>query len=94
MAGFVDSTPAVDEEFTGPHGADQLQAIDSRAVDRIDLLTVVEHELGHVVGLDDLDWSRFQSDERLIEPGYPPRRSGSRPSSPLKNSVGGDSSRR
>jgi hypothetical protein len=27
----------------------------SRAVDRIDLLTVVEHELGHVAGLDDLD---------------------------------------
>jgi hypothetical protein len=32
-----------------------LQAIDPRALDRIDLLTVVEHELGHVVGFDDLD---------------------------------------
>ena len=33
----------------------QLQAVDPRAVDRIDLLTVVEHELGHIAGLDDLD---------------------------------------
>ena len=33
----------------------QLQAVDPRAVDRIDLLTVVEHELGHVAGLTDLD---------------------------------------
>ena len=32
-----------------------MQAIDPRAVDRIDLLTVVEHELGHVAGLGDLD---------------------------------------
>ena len=35
----------------------KLTAIDPRAVDRIDLLTVVEHELGHVLGLDDLDAS-------------------------------------
>ena len=51
---FVDPTPAVDEEFA-PSGSNyQLQAIDPRAVDRIDLLTVVEHELGHVLGLPDL----------------------------------------
>jgi len=31
-----------------------LQAVDPQAVDRIDLLTVVEHELGHVAGLGDL----------------------------------------
>ena len=29
--------------------------MDPRAVDRIDLLTVVEHELGHIAGLGDLD---------------------------------------
>ena len=32
-----------------------MTAIDPRAVDHIDLLSVVEHELGHVAGLDDLD---------------------------------------
>jgi hypothetical protein len=51
---FIDSTPAVDEEFAvSPNGP--LQAIDPRAVDQIDLLTVVEHELGHMAGLNDLD---------------------------------------
>ena len=35
--------------------AGQLQAVDPRAVDRIDLLTVVEHELGHIIGLEDLN---------------------------------------
>ena len=48
---FVDSTPWQDEEFSGQ------QAIDPRAVDDIDLLTVVEHELGHILGLADLDAS-------------------------------------
>ena len=52
---FVDPTPALDEEFSPTARAGQLQAIDPRAVDRIDLLTVVEHELGHVAGFDDLD---------------------------------------
>ena len=52
---FVDATPALDEEFTPTANAGQLQAIDPRAVDRIDLLTVVEHELGHVAGFIDLD---------------------------------------
>ena len=50
---FVDSTPLRNEEFLSLSG--QLRAIDPRAVDRIDLLTVVEHELGHLAGLDDLD---------------------------------------
>ena len=52
---FVDPTPAKDEEFTPSN--QQLRAIDPRAVDRIDLLTVVEHELGHVLGLRDLSTS-------------------------------------
>ena len=51
---FVDSTPALDEEYA-PLAGSGLQAIDARAVDRIDLLSVVEHELGHIAGLDDLD---------------------------------------
>jgi len=32
---------------------------DPRAVDRIDLLTTVEHELGHLAALQDLDPSAF-----------------------------------
>jgi hypothetical protein len=36
-------------------GGKSLGAVDSRAVDQIDLLSVVEHELGHVLGLGDLD---------------------------------------
>jgi hypothetical protein len=51
---FVDPTPASDEEFAPTQSNQQMPAIDPRAVDRIDLLTVVEHELGHVLGLDDL----------------------------------------
>ncbi len=52
---FVDPTPAKDEEFAATGTSRQLRAVDPRAVDRIDLLTVVEHELGHIAGFDDLD---------------------------------------
>jgi hypothetical protein len=38
-------------------GGGSLHAVDARAVDKIDLLTVVEHELGHILGFDDLDAS-------------------------------------
>jgi predicted Zn-dependent protease len=51
---FVDPTPAVDAEFTASSSATQLQAVSPRAIDRMDLLTVVEHELGHELGLSDL----------------------------------------
>jgi len=49
---FVDPTPGADEEFR-PTGSG-LGAVDPRAVDRIDLLTTVSHELGHTLGLGDL----------------------------------------
>ena len=51
---FVDPTAGSDEEFALSGSQQQLVAVDPRAVDRIDLLTVVEHELGHVVGLSDI----------------------------------------
>ena len=49
---FIDSTPDDNAEYAAT-ATGELQAIDPRAVDRIDLLTVVEHELGHVAGLSD-----------------------------------------
>ena len=52
---FVDPTPDQDEEFQPTAASGQLQAVDARAVDHMDLLTVVEHELGHAAGLGDLD---------------------------------------
>ena len=54
---FVDPTPTRDEEFAATSAKQRLKAIDPRAVDRIDLLTVVEHELGHILGLKDLNTS-------------------------------------
>lgn len=45
---FVDPTPLEDEEFAP-------NAVDDYAATRMDLLTVVLHELGHLAGLDDLD---------------------------------------
>ncbi len=51
---FIDQTPAVDEEFAAS-ATGELLAGDSPAKGRVDLLTVVEHELGHLLGLDDLD---------------------------------------
>jgi hypothetical protein len=52
---FVDPTPTEDEEFRPTATATQLQAADPRAVDRMDLLSVIAHELGHVAGLVDSD---------------------------------------
>ncbi len=56
---FVDPTPLADNEFTQRQSATQLmaQAL-SPALHRIDLLTAVMHEMGHVLGLDDLREAR------------------------------------
>ncbi|MCE5268513.1 MAG: M36 family metallopeptidase [Planctomycetaceae bacterium] len=53
---FIDQTPLLDEEFRYDSAASQ-RSIDPAALDRIDLLTVVMHELGHVAGLDDISSS-------------------------------------
>jgi hypothetical protein len=54
---FVDSAPSEDQEFVADTSDAQLHAIDPRAVDQMDLMTVVEHELGSVLGLKDLNSS-------------------------------------
>jgi hypothetical protein len=54
---FIDPSPTDDAEFFGGAGSRAVRTArpDSEARDRIDLLTVVMHELGHVLGLPDLD---------------------------------------
>jgi uncharacterized delta-60 repeat protein len=53
---FIDVTPNVDEEFVcGSSGP---------AASRMDLLTVVMHEMGHVIGLSDLD-TQSHSDQLM-----------------------------
>ena len=52
---FVDPTPGQNQAFQPTNVPGQLQAVDPRAVDHMDLLTVVEHELGLAAGLSDLD---------------------------------------
>ena len=52
---FIDPTPGDDVEFDEPVSTSELRASgNSPAFGRIDLLTVVLHELGHVLGLGDL----------------------------------------
>lgn len=53
---FIDSTPADDLEFaavSGPHY--QAAGSDSPAAQRVDLLTAVMHEMGHVLGYEHSD---------------------------------------
>jgi hypothetical protein len=52
---FVDGTPALDEEFALTLTAGELEAVDGDAAEGMDLLTVLSHELGHLLGLEDLD---------------------------------------
>jgi hypothetical protein len=49
---YVDSTPGDDTEFTSATGPFEVTASAGPASGRMDLLTVVMHELGHVIGYD------------------------------------------
>ncbi len=52
---FIDPTRGLDEEFELVDSSSELHTIDASIVDRMDLLTVVLHELGHILGLPNLD---------------------------------------
>ncbi|NQV23865.1 MAG: hypothetical protein HQ518_05800, partial [Rhodopirellula sp.] len=57
---FVDATPGGSGEFGQQITRNELQAgSSSPASDRIDLLSVVLHEMGHALGYDDLDPADF-----------------------------------
>jgi hypothetical protein len=52
---FIDPTPQRDEEFA-PDGSGELAALaGGPAAGKMDLLSVVLHEMGHLVGRSDLD---------------------------------------
>ena len=50
---FIDATPGGNEEFQFNRATGQYEATAGPAADRMDLLTVVLHELGHVAGFAD-----------------------------------------
>jgi hypothetical protein len=52
---FVDPTPLTDEEFA----PGTLKALDPEAIGRVDLLTVILHELAHQLGGSDFDAGEF-----------------------------------
>jgi hypothetical protein len=52
---FVDSTPNDNSEFASRISPTDLVATSGAAAGHMDLLTVVEHELGHVIGLEHND---------------------------------------
>jgi DNA-binding beta-propeller fold protein YncE len=69
---FIDPTPGDDAEFAGSPAAREFHAAPgSDAYGRVDLLTVVSHELGHVLGLSDLDAGSSGHDlmTTTLEPG-------------------------
>ena len=61
---FVDATPHDDEEFLSA-GEELLLAEGPGVQGRMDLLTVLMHELGHVLGFDDLE-SDLQSNSLMF----------------------------
>jgi len=59
---FVDPTPQFSEEFLQSSATSFLASGTSPAAGRVDLLTVMTHEVGHVLGFKDLDASSSPND--------------------------------
>jgi Putative Ig domain len=56
---YVDPTPLSNDGFAARPGSKQLIAKTGPAATEVDLLTVVMHEMGHILGLEDLDPKRY-----------------------------------
>jgi hypothetical protein len=59
---FIDATPADNQEFPVLPGDVYVATAGSRAAGRIDLLTVLAHELGHLLGLPSIEQPRRAGD--------------------------------
>lgn len=66
---FLDPTPLSHEEFSTTTKSHERVAVRPDIADRIDLLSVVEHELGHLAGYDDLDALAQNVMRRSLETG-------------------------
>jgi Calx-beta domain len=59
---FIDATPGANEEFAFNAASGQYEALVGPAAGTMDLYTLVLHELGHILGLGDLDPSVVPND--------------------------------
>jgi hypothetical protein len=67
---FIDTTPADDREFRADRGSGDLLANESTdAYGRMDLLTVVMHELGHVLGFGEGDPKPYDLMSETLDAG-------------------------
>lgn len=72
---FVDETPEDDAEFSRREGTDQfMAALSDEALGKVDLLSAVMHEMGHLLGLEHDDAISDDDDEgdimsAILEPG-------------------------
>ncbi len=71
---FIDQTPGDNAEFRQFVSLPELNATEGGPADHYDLLILVMHELGHVLGLEDFDADLRDGDVRTGEIGVGTRR--------------------